>query len=237
MIDKAAFRSLSYGLYVISTKDGDRSVGCIVNTFAQVTSTPLQVIVALNKENATTKAVQATGRFAACCLSQDATIDLIGTFGFYCSDDCDKFATCAVAYDGTGMPHVDEQCVAHFSVRVVNSMDVGTHILFVGEVEEAWKVSDDAPLTYAYYHQVKGGKTPPKASSYLPPDDVVASVASESGSSASGGVATTSGESPAPKIAWRCPMCGHLEYVDQLPDGYTCLVCGVGGEMFERVEL
>lgn len=236
MINKAAFRSLSYGLYVISTKDGDRPVGCIANTFAQVTSTPLQVIVALNKENATTGVVQMTRRFAVCCLSQDATIDLIGTFGFHCSDSYDKFATCAVSYDGAGIPYVAEQCVAHFSVRVVNSMDVGTHILFVGEVEEAWKENNDTPMTYAYYHQVKGGKTPPKASSYLPLDDVVASSLSETDASVSD-IGMASGEASAPKIAWRCPMCGQLEYVDTLPDGYVCPICGVGGDLFERVEL
>ena len=92
MIDQTAFFSLSYGLYVISSKDADRAAGCVANTFQQVTSSPMQVSVALNKGNATTGVIRSAGRFSATCLAQDAPMELIGTFGFHCSDDLDKFA-------------------------------------------------------------------------------------------------------------------------------------------------
>ena len=105
---------------------------------------------------------------------------------------------------------------------MVQTLDVGSHILFIGEVEEAEKVCPGEPMTYAYYHQVKGGKTPPKASSYLGED--AASAAADDGA-------------PKPKFAWRCTVCGHMEYVDELPDDYVCPVCGVGKDMFEKVEL
>ncbi|MBX9033905.1 flavin reductase [Gordonibacter massiliensis (ex Traore et al. 2017)] len=221
MIDNTAFFSLSYGLYVISSKAGDKAAGCIANTFAQVTSTPLQASVALNKENATTAVIREAGRFEAACLSQEATMELIGNFGFHCSNDRDKFSACSVAVDAAGIPYVAEQACAHFSVRVVQEVDLGTHVLFVGEVEEAEKLGSCEPMTYAYYHQVKGGKTPPKASSYLPEQQPAA----------------TAGDAPAPKFAWRCTVCGHMEYVDELPDDFVCPVCGVGKDMFERVEV
>lgn len=225
MFDKQAFHSLSYGMYVIGTRCDGRDYGCVANTFAQVTSSPLQVSVALNKENATTAAVRQAGRFTASCLSEQADMQLIGTFGFHTSTELDKFAQHASARDEAGMPYVAEQCCAWFSARVVSELDLGTHVLFVGEVQECAKVADAAaPMTYAFYHQVKGGKTPPKASSYLGEEQPVAAPAESNGAEQ-------------PKVAWRCTICGHMEYVDELPDDFVCPVCGVGKEFFERVEL
>lgn len=226
MIDKKAFRSMSYGLYVIGAKSEDGKAGCVVNTLQQVTSEPLQVSVALNKENATTQAVRRSGRFTAACLSEAATMELIGVFGFHTSADTDKFAQCAVAEDSFGVPYVNEQTCARFSAKVVQEVDLGTHMLFVGEVEEAEAVPDaEPPMTYAYYHAVKGGKTPPKASSYLG-EGPAAPKAAESAA-----------DGAKPKYAWRCTICGHIEYVDELPDDFVCPICGMGKEMFERIEV
>ena len=211
MIDQTAFFSLSYGLYVISSKDADRAAGCVANTFQQVTSSPLQVSVALNKGTATTGVIRAAGRF-------------------HCSDDLDKFAACEHAFDAAGLPYVAEHACAHYSARVVQEIDLGTHVLFVGEVEEAEKLLSCEPMTYAYYHQVKGGKTPPKASSFLP-DAVGAPLPADASAEAA------AAEPGQPKIAWRCTVCGHMEYVEELPDDFVCPVCGVGKDMFERVEL
>mgnify|MGYP004500975341 FL=1 len=225
MIDKQAFHSLSYGMYVIGTRFDGKDSGCVANTFAQVTSSPLQVSVALNKENATTAAVRQAGRFTASCLSEQADMQLIGMFGFHTSTELDKFAQHASARDEAGMPYVAEQCCAWFSAKVVSELDLGTHVLFVGEVQECAKIADaGSPMTYAFYHQVKGGKTPPKASSYLGDEQPAAAPAESNGTEQ-------------PKIAWRCTICGHMEYVDELPDDFVCPVCGVGKEFFERVEL
>ena len=225
MIDKQAFHSLSYGMYVIGARFDDKDYGCVANTFAQVTSSPLQVSVALNKENATTAAVRQAGRFTASCLSEQADMQLIGTFGFHTSTELDKFAQHASARDEAGMPYVAEQCCAWFSAKVVSELDLGTHVLFVGEVQECAKIVDaGSPMTYAFYHQVKGGKTPPKASSYL-------------GDEQPGDADVESEDVALPKVAWRCTICGHMEYVDELPDDFVCPVCGVGKEFFERVEL
>lgn len=233
MIDKSAFHSLSYGMYVIGTRSAERRFGCIANTFAQVTSSPMQVSVALNKENATTAAVRESARFTASCLSEDATMELIGTFGFHSSTEFDKFARHASARDTAGLPILAEQCCAWFSAKVVQEVDLGTHILFIGEVEESQRVEAAAnPMTYAYYHQVKGGKTPPKASSYL-------GEGGDQGLKAAPAEEPTvdEGEQSAARVAWRCTVCGHVEIVEELPDDYTCPICGVGKEFFERIEL
>ncbi len=167
MVDETALFSLTYGLYLIGSKDGDKNVGCVVNTLQQVTNDPLQVSVTLNKENATTAAIQKSGRFTAAVLAETAPMLQIGTFGFYSSKDRDKFENYKTLFDAAEHPYVAEQVVARLSARVVNQLDVGTHIIFVGEVEEAERLLSEKPMTYAYYHEVKGGKTPPKASSYI----------------------------------------------------------------------
>ncbi|WP_139653502.1 flavin reductase [Raoultibacter phocaeensis] len=216
MLDTNAFRSISYGLYLVSSYVDGKAAGCTVNTFAQVTSDPLQVSVAINKENHTASVICEAGMYTAVSLSQNASMELIGRFGFFCSRDVDKFESYSVQADGYGFPYIAEQTVARFTVQVSDSIDLGTHLLFIGTVIEAEILSDDKPMTYAYYHSVKGGKTPPKASSYL---------------------GETAEASETPRIAWRCTVCGHIEEVDELPEDFICPVCGVGRELFERIEL
>lgn len=220
MIDKKAFYSLSYGLYVVTSESDGAAAGCVANTFQQVTSDPLQVSVALNKGNATTDVIRASKRFCVSVLSQDAKMELIGTFGFHTSKDTDKFAACSWKRDGAGIPYVDEQSVARFSAHVVNEIDLGSHIMFIAEVDEAEPLAAGDPMTYAYYHLVKGGKTPPKASSYLGADELAAPV-----------------PMGATRTVWRCTICGHIEYVDELPEDFECPICGMGREVFEKIEV
>lgn len=248
MIDVKAFRSISYGLYLIASHTEDRSAGCVVNTFGQVTSEPLQVSVTLNKENHTTKVIMASGRYTAVCLSEDASMELIGMFGFKRSKEVNKFEAFCVEKDSQGIPYVAEQTLARFSVRVTGSLDLGTHRMFIGTVEEAEVLAQGRPMTYALYHEVKGGKTPSRASSYIAEleDGAVAAPAdpaASTGPAASASPATSS-DPAAPAAseqglthAWRCTICGHTEYVDVLPDDFVCPVCGFGPEKFERIEL
>lgn len=258
MIDKKAFRSLTCGLYIIGAQCDELRAGCVVNTVLQVTSSPAQLLVAINKDNATAGVVERSGRFTAVCLGESAPMELIGTFGFKTSTEVDKFGACSFAVDAAGVPYVSEYAVARFSARVMSVVDAGTHLLFIGEVEESEVVGSEAPMTYAYYHLVKGGKTPPKASSYEgaavegapgAADGTAEGAAARAGVADAGGAdaagaSNAAGEGApiaaddaeaAPRYAWRCTVCGHIEYGDELPDGFECPVCGVGCELFERV--
>lgn len=222
-IDKKAFHKISYGLYVVSTKDDGKDVGCISNTFMQATSQPFRTVVILNKENATTQAIRKAGLYTAVCLAESAPMELIGTFGFHTSRDTDKFAHVARGEDAVGMPFVAEHGVARFSVVVRDQMDAGSHIVFLGEVEETAVMSQDAPMTYAYYHAVKGGKTPAAAASFVPGEDDAHDA--------------PAGADGAKRYGWRCTVCGHIEEVDELPDDFICPVCGATRDQFERIEL
>lgn len=230
MVDKKAFRSLSCGLYIVTARGAQGSVGCVVNTFQQVTSSPAQASIAINKDNVTTAAILESGMFEVSVLCEDAPMELIGRFGFHSSADTDKFADTQTARDAAGIAYVTERAAAHFCLKVAQTLDLGTHMLVVGEVVEAAVLSDGAPMTYAYYHQVKGGKTPPKASSYEGDGAAAAAPSSEA--------QEASAHDAAPRrFAWRCTVCGHIEYVDELPDDFRCPLCGVGKELFERIEL
>lgn len=218
MVDTKAFRNLSYGLYIVSSKKEGKSVGCVVNTFSQVTPNPPQVSVAVNKENYTSQGIHETGAYEVAVLNESASMELIGKFGFHSSAEVDKFSDFETAVSEQGIEYVTQSSCAHFSVKVTQELDLGSHIMFLGEVVDAQPIEGDAPMTYAYYHQVKGGKTPPKASSYNGGDEGVP-------------------QENKPKVAWRCKICGHIEYVEELPEDFTCPVCGVGRELFERIEL
>ena len=231
-IDTKAFRSMSYGVYIVSSKDGEAMAGCIVNTLQQVTSKPARVSVAINKDNFTAGVVAAAGRFEASILAQDAPMELIGLFGFQSSADTDKFADTAYELDPAGIPYVTSHAVAHIGARVIEQVDVGTHYLFVGEVECAETLGGEPPMTYAYYHQVKGGKTPPKASSF---EDTEARAPQAIAPDAAAEAQDAAAESP--RYGWRCMICGYVVEADELPDDFKCPMCGMGRDMFVRVEL
>ncbi|MBB3170468.1 flavin reductase [Parvibacter caecicola] len=228
-MDLAAFHSISYGLYVVSSvNDEGRKCGCVVNTFQQVTNEPLQVSVALNKENVTLAAVLESGRYCVTVLDQETPLELIGVFGFRNSIETDKFADAAFEVDAAGLPLLLEHGVAAFCCSVVGTVDMGTHLVVFGQVDDAKVLGKAEPLTYAYYHAVKRGKTPPKASSYI----------ADEAQGASGALADDA-ETTVAKCGWRCTVCGYIVegYPDGLPEDFRCPVCGVGPEMFERITL
>lgn len=165
-MDNRAFYKLSYGLYIISTVFEGKTAACVVNTLEQITSQPPKVAVAINKGNNTAQTLLKSKVFAGVVLTESADIKLIGEFGFKSSATVDKFAGFEFAKDVNEVPYITQNVAARFSVQVTDTLDVGTHILFVGDVIDAEVLSNEQVMTYAYYHSVKKGTTPPKASSY-----------------------------------------------------------------------
>ena len=208
MMDLKAFDCMSYGLYLVSTKSGDRTAACVVNTLTQATAVPARMLVAIHKDNETEKRIRESGLFTGVALGESAPMELIGDFGFHCSRDLDKFARWEHTEDENGVPYVTQHTVARYSCKVTGQLDAGTHTVFLGEVLEAECLGDGAPMTYAYYHQVKKGLTPPKASSYRP--------------------------KPAVK-GYRCKICGYVLEADSLPADYVCPICGQGADQFEPI--
>ncbi|MFC2041970.1 flavin reductase family protein [Chloroflexota bacterium] len=162
-----ALWKLGYGIYVVTSKKGSRLNGQIANTVFQVTSEPPTVAVSINENNLTHEFIKESQVFAASVLCQDTPLTFIGRFGFKSGRDTDKFEGINYKIGETGAPIVIDNVVSYLEARVVKEMDVGKHTIFVGEVVNADIVSDKACMTYDYYHQIKGGKTPKAAATYI----------------------------------------------------------------------
>lgn len=166
-IDETAMFKFTSGLYVVSAKTPSDQGACIVNTGLQVTAFPIQVEVVVNKENYTSGVIAKAGHFCLAPLTQDVDMPYIGRFGFKTSADGDKFEGLNTHYTQLGDPYDPDHAACCVSVEVNKTIDLGTHLAFIGEVREAKHLSSAEPLTYGYYHSVLRGKTPEKASSYI----------------------------------------------------------------------
>ena len=161
-----ALHMISYGLYVIGSRKEDRINGQICNTVVQVSSEPPIISICINKENLTHEYIEDSGVFSASILAQDTPLNLIGRFGFKSGRDIDKFDGVNYKLGETQAPIVLDNTVAYLEAKVINSVDVGTHTIFIGDLVDAKVIGEGEPMTYAYYHLVKRGTTPKTAPSY-----------------------------------------------------------------------
>jgi len=210
-----ALFKLSYGVYIIGVKDGERNAGCVVTTVSQSTSKPVTVTVCVNKENYTNACIKKTNAFSVSVLSEKVKESVIGTFGFSCSKDKDKFSGISSGLTSSGIPYVKEGVTAFLQCKVIESFENFTHTIFIGEVQEAQSLSDEKPMTYDYYHKVIKGKSPKTASTY---------VEDSQQAKPSGGF-------------YKCSICGYehpasKEEFEKLPNDFRCPMCQVEKSLF-----
>lgn len=154
MKNKNAMFQLSYGLFVLSAKDGEKSNGCIVNTVQQVTTSPNRILAAVNKENYTHDMIMSTGTFNVSILSEDAAFDTFQHFGFQSGKTVDKmkgFTDYEIA--DNGIFYLTKGTNAYLSAKVFHTIDLGTHTLFLADVTDGDVLNETASVTYAYYHK------------------------------------------------------------------------------------
>lgn len=165
----SAMYKFSYGLFVLTAKE-EKDNGCIINTAIQVTADPKQVSIAVNKANYTCGMIERTGVFNLSFLSQEAKFDTFKHFGFQSGKDVDKFdGYAAAAKADNGVMYVTEGVNAMVSVKVNKTVDLGTHILFIGDVTEEKVLSDVPSATYQYYfdHIKPAPEEKPKKKGYV----------------------------------------------------------------------
>ncbi len=228
-MDLKALHKLGYGLYVVTSRKGDKFNGQIANTVFQITSQPPTIAVSINRENLTWEYITASGVLAVSVLCQETPLSFIGHFGFKSGRDIDKLKDIQYRIGETGAPIVLDNSVSCFEARVINRMDVGTHTIFVAEVVAAEVISDLTCMTYDYYQQVKRRTTPPSAPSYVPEKTAAA---------------------PSAEAKYRCTVCGWVydpklgdaeggikpgTPFAELPDDWVCPVCGAAKDAFEQV--
>lgn len=206
-MDTKAFFKLSYGLYVVTSKDDSQESGCVINTMTQVTSEPSQICVTINKNNYTTELIQKSQMLNVSVLLEEVSMDTIRTFGFQSGRDVNKFENGSFGEDSQGLKYLKD-AAAYFSCIVKQTLDVGTHIMFVAEVKDAKILNDGDVLTYATYHQKKNGTTPKSAPSYVEETTIQ---------------------------GWRCDVCGYIYEGDSLPKDYICPICKVDVTHFKKI--
>ncbi|MGB9824872.1 MAG: flavin reductase family protein [Candidatus Hydrothermia bacterium] len=163
-----ALFKLNYGLYVVASTDSGKINGQIANTVFQVTSEPIKIAVAINKQNLTHEFIEKSGLFSISVLTEEATFKFIGQFGFKSGRNVNKFEGVNYRISHNGLPIILDYTCAYIECRVISTFDAGTHTIFLGEVLDADLLSDKKPMTYDYYHKEIKGKTPKTASTYIP---------------------------------------------------------------------
>ena len=205
-MDNKVLNKLSYGLFVLTANRNGKDNGCITNTTAQVASEPLRVSVSVNKANLTCEMIQETGLFTVSVLSERATFDIFKHFGFQSGRDVDKFADySAVKRTANGTLAVTEGTNAYVSVKVTQAIDLGSHMLFIGEPTEGEILNDVRSATYQYYFD--NIKPKPKAV----------------------------GKTPEGETIWRCTICGYEYVGEELPEDFICPLCKHPASDFEKI--
>ncbi len=228
-IDPRALWNLSYGVYIVTSHDGDNLNGQIANTVFQVAAEPPMLAVAINKNNLTHEFIEKSGRFAVSVLEEAVPMAFIGKFGFKSGRDIDKFADCDYKISETGCPMVTVYALSIMEGKVVSSVEAATHTVYIGEVVSSEVLKQGTPLTYANYHIKKNGNEPKTAPTYRAPET------------------ETKNKVDIAMKKYKCDICGYIynpEIADpdngvgpgtafaDLPDDWTCPVCGAAKDAF-----
>lgn len=151
--DAATFRNLTYGVFVLTTK-GEKENGCIVNTAVQVASKPDRIAISVQKGNYTRELIEQSGEFNISVLTEDVPFEAIRHFGMQTGRETDKFADFTdTDVASNGIRYINKYTNAFFSAKVVSSTDLGSHVMFVGEITESKVLGTEASCTYAHYHK------------------------------------------------------------------------------------
>ncbi len=231
-VDLTALNTLSYGLYIVTSKDNERLNGLTVNTVEQVALTPCLIVVAINKNSLTHEFIQKSGVFAVSVLEKDTPMEFIGRFGFKSGREVNKFEGVSYEFGVTGAPVITQHAIAVMEANVRQQVDCVTHTLFVGEVVAARQLKSGEPLTYSYYHEVKKGKTGKGAPTYQAEK-------------------IKKQERSHKMVRYVCTVCGYIydpaegdpdngvpagTPFESLPADWVCPVCGATKEQFEPEE-
>lgn len=225
MINFEAFFKITYGLFIVSSGDKTRGNGFISNTVFQVTADPPRFAVCCSKNNFTAGFITRTGAFSVSILEQETSPEIMGRFGFKSGKDFDKMEGMSVMYGEKGVPIVLNSSIAYLECKVIQTVDTGTHLMFIGDlIQSAVLDNTKEPLTYLYYRQVKKGSAPKNAPTYI--DKTKLEPAKPAGTF---------------KI-YKCAACGHVYDEEKeevkfsdLPDSWVCPVCGSGKSDFIEV--
>jgi len=235
MLDLESLFKLNYPMCIMCAAKGGKFAGCIVNTVFQIVPEPPTVAVSLNKQSLTHEYVTESQAFTVSVLAEGAPMKLIAGFGFRSSRDVNKFEHVQYRTGLNGAPIITDHTTSFIEAQVIQAVDSGTHTLFIAKVTACETIDDSKiPMTYTYYRDVKGGKTPRTAATYIKKKSE-----------------QTLKQGAKSMKKYKCLMCGYIydpkvgdpengvepgTAFEDLPDDWVCPDCGVGKEEFEPIE-
>jgi rubredoxin/flavin reductase (DIM6/NTAB) family NADH-FMN oxidoreductase RutF len=234
LINPETLFQLNYGMCILSSAKDGRANGCVVNTVFQVVPDPVIIAVSVNKGNLTHGYISDSRVLSVSVLGEETPMSFIGRFGFRTGRDVNKFKKVNNKLGITGAPIVLDNSAGYIEAEVTKEIDIMTHTLFIGQVVACQTIDKSRiPMTYAYYRDVKHGRTPRTAATYIktkPKDQAKKGVKA--------------------MTKYRCLMCGYIydpeagdpsngvepgTDFEDLPDDWVCPDCGVGKDEFEPV--
>lgn len=150
-MDTNAMYNLTYGLFILTAREGEKDNGCIVNTVSQVTASPNRIVVAVNKSNYTHDMIVKTGIFNVSVLTEKSTLETYRHWGFQSGAQMDKAKGIEFYRSQNGLIFIAKETNAYISAKVVSMTDLGTHTLFLADVTEAAVLSEVPSVTYQFY--------------------------------------------------------------------------------------
>lgn len=236
MLDLESLFKLSYGMCIVSSKMDGKFNGCIVNTVFQVTPEPPTIAVSVNRQNLTHQYITKSRIMTVSILSQRAPMPLIGRFGFRSGRDINKFEHVNFKTGQNLLPIITDSTVAYIEAELLSSIDVETHTLFIAKITACQNLDvENEPMTYTYYRDIKQGRTPRTAATYVEKKP-----------------AQELKKERAKKMKkYKCLICGYIYDPDVgdpagsippgtvfelLPQDWVCPDCGASKDNFELVE-
>lgn len=208
-MNNEVLNKISYGVYAVTTNCNEKPVGCIVNCVMQITYDTL--CISVNHHNFTNECIEKDQKFAISILGEHVDDNIIPVFGFSSCRDVNKFENVKTKIvDGL---HVLEDAVGYVICELVDKFETETHSVFIGKILDGDIENNDTPMTYAYYHAVKKGKSPKAAPTYKEE------------------------KTDTNEIAYKCKICGYIYKGDitKEPDTYVCPVCKKEKTFFEKI--
>ena len=167
-MDEKAMYKLSYGLFVLTAREGEKDNGCIVNTVSQVTVSPNRIVVAVNKSNYTHDMIVSSGMFNVSVLTEKSSFETYKHWGFQSGRNVDKTKEITFQRAENGVIYIAEETNAYLSAKVVSMTDLGTHTLFLADVTETQVLSQEESVTYSYYQKnIKPSPVPEKKKGFI----------------------------------------------------------------------
>jgi rubredoxin/flavin reductase (DIM6/NTAB) family NADH-FMN oxidoreductase RutF len=238
-MDYSTFFKVTYGLYIVCSRDGNNFNGHVSNTVFQVTANPPKFAVASHKDNLTTSYIQKSRLFSISILQQDIDLEYLGPWGFHSGKSVDKFKDRNFILGESGVPVLLEKTIAWIECEVTDIFDTGTHLLFIGRAINAEVINNDKkPLDYTFYREVIKGLSPENSPTYL----------SELHEKKPVTEAAVKEKKP---HKYQCTVCGFIydpvegdehsgiapgTAFEDIPDDWYCPVCGVSKKDFVMIE-